>query len=387
MRQSRGITRMTEARSRGERRSGRWPAFALASTLLFSAACGDDGASSSPCAADCGDGGADQGKNGPPPAPVTQENALSTLAAALCDEWFDCPCGERQYSWMSKETCRGALTGRWQSDFDAHAADGFQIDTHCVDQQIAAYRTLRCTSEAATRADAALLGALADLDYCHAVTGGLPEGASCEFIDTSHLSLDACAAGLRCDNGSCVRKLPGNGEPCADGQCSSGFQCNYVTMQCELPQPTQSPCGDCGPDKYCLTTTASMCVPRAGVGDDCLNSVCVDSAYCDWKIGKCTAWPAAGEPCLVDQIITSQGCASGLWCKDSVCEALPGVGQPCAAITYGPKCAEGLVCPYGSSTCQASGPAGSPCEDDSTCDMGLTCVNGTCGTQPPLVCD
>jgi hypothetical protein len=77
---------------------------------------------------------------------------------------------------------------RWEGEFASFEAQDFAIDTNCVDTQVAAYRALGCTSEPASRKQAAALTAVADLAYCHAVTQGLPEGADCKFVDTLRVS-------------------------------------------------------------------------------------------------------------------------------------------------------------------------------------------------------
>lgn len=331
-----------------------------------------------------GNGGEEAGHG----EPVTEDDALSSLAGAVCRAWFDCPCRERQASWSKESTCRDVLLQRWESDVAGQQGRGFEIDVACIEVQLAAYRAIGCASEPEAMEQPALLRALADLEYCHAVTRGLGEGERCEFIDTSHLSLSECAPGLRCESGVCTPQLPGDGEACtADRACDRGLECSAAS-RCEVPQQAASPCS-CGEDEVCSYEDAGSprCVPKAKLGERC--GVCVAGAYCEFaRTGVCTAFPAIGEPCHTDRFGMNPFCDENAYCVEGVCEQLPGAGEPCAPDTgRTERCAAGLRCSYMTKTCLAPSADGGSCSSDEDCVDGLVCDGHACVQPPPVLCD
>jgi len=130
------------------------------------------------------------------------------------------------------------------------------------------------------------------------------------------------------------------GAPAADGSCGE----------------ERAPCCD----GYC----------RAGLS-------CTEDGICERM-----ACGADDEPCCT----TGTPCLSGLTCAGSVCSAsAPAacghVREPCCS--GGAACAAGLICDLGSCAEPVCGASGEPCCAPGTCDPGLTCAAGLCGTPAP----
>lgn len=99
---------------------------------------------------------------------------------------------------------------------------------------------------------------------------------------------------------------------------------------------------------------------------------CSDVIYAKNLPPKCMSngGPLAdGTPCAVNQQCKSTFCVIPPGAACGTCGALPKVGDPC-------PCGPLLICSDGA--CAALSELGAACGPGAVCDVGLTCVNGTC---------
>jgi hypothetical protein len=166
-----------------------------------------------------------------------------------------------------------------------------------------------------------------------------------------------CVNGHVCDaSGSCGKRMIGGG--CAkDADCLSGFCANNVCCNVAC----QGPCVSCA-----LPAREGTCWPtEAGVADP--NKLCADqgapscgtNGKCD-GLGSCARYPADTE-CAISV------CYGSKLNTSATCDGL-GTCRPPGLVNCSPfRCTEGAC----TVTCKA----------DSDCDVGIACVNGTCGPK------
>jgi len=227
-----------------------------------------------------------------------------------------------------------------------------------------------------------------------------------------------CGRGLRCSSIGRCRPPLGAGEHCvANGDCQSGLECGFGQV-CHIPEPhglgefcdnittgcsAGSVCGisqrlecrgdddghlcrfsaECSPNELCGGD--GHCTARAKLGEPCsFGFFCAPNLACDIQTFICRELPESGEQCGVDE--TGNGtCAHGLACHGGVCGPPFERGAPC---TFGlDECAGDLVCTFdtsGSAVCGAASQQGEPCQSDPSCARGLLCDFGTFTCQPAL---
>ena len=160
-------------------------------------------------------------------------------------------------------------------------------------------------------------------------------------------------------------------EQWVDYACSEGLVCDGEGA-CLVPQDggcTQDT--DCVLGLICDEATGTCLVPPGG---ECiLNSDCSGDLVC--IEGICTTQSTGGGICD-----TTEDCAAGLTCVDNVCVA-PIYGG-CVDDT---GCEPGLICEEGTCLVQAGG----ICTLNDDCAAELTCIDGICVDQSPGggICD
>ena len=162
---------------------------------------------------------------------------------------------------------------------------------------------------------------------------------------------------------------------------------------------------DCRPQLFCTgggvnrdagIAYCRVCRPRAGEGEDCAMTLCVDGMWCR---GAQTDEPMRCAPPEVDgfRCYANEQCASG-FCNQSLddgggwglCDPGGTSGDPCedeyrSDGVIQPTCREGFHCEDG--TCQPRRPNGQPCSDAYSCEVG-NChePTGICGAPDGEPC-
>ncbi len=356
---------------------------------------------------------------------LTPEEALEATITALCPGYAEryctagssaCGCTEAP-GFPDEPACLASFEARCRQELSSYLG--------VVEEGQAVYRpegATACLAALDPLIDACLL-LPNDVFFveCPVLTppGGFPElpgeGEPCDL---------PCAAGLRCNLEGLCATPGGVGDACAGlPECALDLTCNLPTEGGEgtcaaldftgLGDACPGP-DACAGDNQCMASVRKECVPPSA-GDACqFDTQCAAADYCvlappDQSSGNCGPRPGLGDACG-----NGVACAVGLGCHlDSVlCEALPEEGSPCAAGPDGPfLCAEGLGCfadegcaplPAEGEECSIGLPncqpglgcafegvasicrepvgAGSPCQNDPTCDTGLFCnfADGTC---------
>jgi len=143
-------------------------------------------------------------------------------------------------------------------------------------------------------------------------------------------SVQPCAAGRVCADGSCVA-------PCTEGSCATG-QCNPATGVCvDCLQNV-----DCGDGRVCNTFTGLCNTPAVDCADD---GDCDGGAHCDTAKGACVACVVdehcgLGAVCdpLAHACVVAQGCGSDDDCDGQVCDPET---RTCVECFHPAHCASG----------------------------------------------
>jgi hypothetical protein len=211
-----------------------------------------------------------------------------------------------------------------------------------------------------------------------------------------------CKFGDACP-GTCT-ELELAGQPCEeDSQCASGLVCSDETTRCVAPAALGEQCQggepDCALGGLCTGSTddaPGTCVSYddafAGAeGDDCAlldlelcgdGLVCgVESATLAGAVTKCMPKAGMGDDCVIafpDQCPVEQYCAVPDGAFEGTCETRPEAGEPCAANGINDSvdiCAPNTRCDGG--TCRDFAALGEACETDGVCVSGH-CLDGAC---------
>ena len=243
---------------------------------------------------------------------------------------------------------------------------------------------------------------------------------------------DECTGNHDCDDGficspggSCIESSSGNdectpgagdcptGETCDDGQCvpETGGECELTQADCADPTPFFDDDGcacveclfatDCDSGKSCQGGVCiddgtgngndgpdpNECVPCqpdqpgvcGGATPYCVENCCVECI----GSGDCTGSDACIEGFCSDPGACSSAsdCPSGFECNNGQCQA-PGAGGSCDPQDLD-SCPDGQFCDPDSSTCQNLGGGDMGlgcglCNDDCTCDNGMSCDGFFC---------
>ncbi|HYC53676.1 MAG TPA: hypothetical protein VEL28_01885 [Candidatus Binatia bacterium] len=211
-------------------------------------------------------------------------------------------------------------------------------------------------------------------------------GAECQTFCNAMTSSCADLAGTPCtpDANPCTRDecngfgacahLPDTFAPCNDGNpCTLGDHCNDAAECVDDDSITDGMSCDDG-DACTQGTTCTFEVCGTGTAVDCSGLADdCNTAGCDPGTG-CFADPVAnGEPCDDDT-----NCTSGDTCMNGVCETVP---VDCSGFSSDP-CNPG-ICNEGTGTCTTE-PAenNTLCDDGDNCTTDDVCTGGVCGGTP-----
>ena len=173
-------------------------------------------------------------------------------------------------------------------------------------------------------------------------------GARCAPGASCRETTDLCA-GAACEE-TC-RPAGGLGQPCLNGNCSTGSYCNTTTQTCTAQLPAGSPCrfNECDSSSYCTAVGDSgwdagySCRPYVPVGGACRSTECGPAAYCGVS-NTCATRKVSGSTCAA-----TPECEGQLRCIRGRCTAPSGEDEPCS----GPEdCADSRVCDSVLRTCK-----------------------------------
>lgn len=140
-----------------------------------------------------------------------------------------------------------------------------------------------------------------------------------------------------------------------DGTCYQTFECANEEAVC-VPNEAED-------EDEVLVSAKGTCTPPPGVGDECPDFVCAESAWCDLREDPptCKASKPNGEPC-----------DSALECDSGVCSFATGAGECAAKKPDGSPCFSDLECASEfcdevAGACDAKRPVGEPCVDNAAC--------------------
>jgi len=251
-------------------------------------------------------------------------------------------------------------------------------------------------------------------------------------LESEHVILDRAQAE------ACIAEL--NANDCADGFESPGAVCDLIFIGDLAEGAACNFSPECAGDSTCwdrTDTECGTCKPRAGAGEDCSETSCVEGYDCDWSGAtpicilepedpapevyavddscdtggdKCGGWLQTGLACVDDNddgvgnciqvqiaelgeacaYTTSSemtvACRNGLlgdtFCvidvasgsRSGTCEARPGAGEPCME-TFNVCDATQAYCDETSGNCAAKLANGTACDPlgDNICEYGNVC--------------
>lgn len=200
------------------------------------------------------------------------------------------------------------MTAGFDSDAKFAQMRGYKIDNACMKLRIDQFNAQGCEL-----LEDILDKAKTDPKFCtvpcSVFHGDAKEGDECTLFGGS----SECGQGLAC-------------VPTADPtKAKCGKACIPVDPNATIPlgQSCATAPFDCVPGAVCGND--GNCVPIPGQGQPCAAGNCDQGLYCDFN-GTMTCLPTTpiGGAC------TGFECASGSYCMDSVCTTQPGSGYICA---------------------------------------------------------
>jgi hypothetical protein len=158
------------------------------------------------------------------------------------------------------------------------------------------------------------------------------------------------------------------------GRCSDSDEC--LSGNCEQSDPR------CLPDNACCPGTCAGANLKSDLpnGTTCFSDTECVSAFCHKKVtvkgesGVCESLPKLNEPCAFK-------CESGLWCEFSsrTCKRIPNTGESCTDVCnlFSDWCSD-------NEKCEPRVEVGKPCRKDEGCLPWATCSNSVCVALPKI---
>lgn len=224
--------------------------------------------------------------------------------------------------------------------------------------------------EELTRAYCAALNVYADAEREGRATWNYEQANTClSEVETAAASCDAevmIGGGTLNDDCGMTELLTGT---VADGDtCYDPSECANEEAVC-APNESEE-------EDEILVTRKGTCTPPPGVGDECPDFFCTESAWCDVSEdpATCKAKKQNGD-----------GCQSGLECDSAICDFSTGEGQCAPKKPNGAPCfadseCSSEFCDDVAGECADKRDIGEPCDDDNGCQSGFCDPsNGQCG--------
>ncbi len=191
---------------------------------------------------------------------------------------------------------------------------------------------------------------------------------------------ESCQSPMKCMNDVCTVPA-GEGVACAGPtgiNCAGGLICagSNGTMRqgtCRTPDTVQSG----ALDGACNVQATQLCQPGLS---------CVVESFASMSCAP--GGVAIGAAC---NLAVPDMCETGAFCGDTnvmtgdvagTCAALPGEGEPCAMVPFGPRCELGLHCE--GTVCRGTYGVGEACLVNTECYSGFCAPSGSC--ESPTLC-
>jgi hypothetical protein len=263
-----------------------------------------------------------------------------------------------------------------KSDFDAGKAQA------CVDA--IANSSCGATGEL----QRALFGARLPEACSLVLAGALHNGESCG-LDDECISQDCRIP--QCNMACCIGTCSGDappvlakvGESCAMADCVNAAYCDLAVDRCTALKPVNAACTsvfECQFDLACLGPAgARTCVTLPKVGEAC-QGFCQDvGATCSPASSTCVKVGLSGDACAsADDCSLLYGCDGTAHCSGGLA-----LGAACQG---GDQCADALAfCDLASGTCALPKADGMACEDGAQCVSHTCSAAGQCIPEPVCI--
>jgi len=364
--------------------------------------CNSDGTCRNSAPTDCDDGDVCTADSCDP---VTGDCVNAPLTGGACDDGNDC---------TELDTCNGGACVGTEIDGCCNTVADCDDRNPCTDDA--------CTNGACSNTPVSCPAP----DLCTVATCN-PTNGSCELAPKSCDDDDACTDDA-CDlsNGACVHTTVscGDGNVCTDDSCDPATGCVNANNTAACDDRNACTLGDTCQNGTCTGTNPVVCTaldqchnvgtcdPFTGacsnpnkadgsscndgnactLGDTCQNGDCVggspvvctasDACHvagaCDPSTGACS------NPNIADGSSCDDGdpCNGLEACQSGVCES--GVPVVCTALD---QCHDVGTCDPATAACSnPAKPAGTACNDGSSCTLADTCQAGICTGGNPVVC-
>jgi hypothetical protein len=284
------------------------------------------------------------GAGGGPDGPLTYEGFLAAFAPAYCNRILFCE-QKLGFGVLLEIMCHPSFgTGLLEQLGSSTFADSFdpELGQACLDS--------------IALEDCSVYNTLGERDCDFVFKPNVAVNGSCR-VENDCLDGVCTFSDVAC-GGTCTA-LPGEGEACLDGDCSTGLFCNAMTM-CQAVGDADAACESsegCNPTLWCNPNT-SKCEALPDTGD-----------FCDNDLG--------GDPCrgsLVCALPTDVA-------TDKECRVGGDVDDPCS---YDIPCKPGLRCSDTTDMCIALSQPGGDCDSAENCPALFECVANKCEPQPTI---
>jgi hypothetical protein len=255
-----------------------------------------------------------------------------------------------------------------------------------------AKQSTRCLARLRSASCVALEDAIQACDQVF--QGALPPGAACQHVATC--AHGVCLGTETVGGGRC-QPFAAEGAACDAAPCDSNHVCDSATRVCKPRGGDGAVCRDndsCAEAFFCLqsakpsglkitATLEGVCRPRRAAKEGCeRDGDCLSGHRCQGNEfdgpGQCTPLPLAkvGQRCSADS-----HCGPMATCREGVCAAGPGLGEPCNAVRGTVTFCEEGYCEAG--TCKPFAALGAPCASHEMCGLTFVqCQAGHCIASP-----
>lgn len=281
----------------------------------------------------CGDDGNNTTSGGTPATPIKLDELGTKMGSLFCGIVYSCCTPMEQTELfqdfpmqpMNEAECNTQLKALFEKEILADLQAGVMAGRLKYDE------TLAGTCFASMDGQCSVLqndGPFSGPGCEKVFVGLVADGGDCaseqECATTGHF----CDMPQGAMMGKCVAP-PTEGQTCANGyQCADGLACAFINNMGTCVKPLAD--GQmCTTDAECISElcdfNTSLCIPRKALGTDCFASYeCVDNAYCEMQMKKCTAQKAGGEACTSFDECLSYDCDMAT--------------SKCTAVSQQPQC-------------------------------------------------
>jgi hypothetical protein len=277
--------------------------------------------------------------------------SLQNLAAQMCNLSFGCNC-DNPPPYANQQECTDVQMETYDQIRDEAKAAGLEYDAVCAEKQFDWLAEIGCGYPTEEQLDT--WGCAFGCQLYHGDDG---PGEAC-IVVTSRAS--TCAQGLECENGFCEDR-------CGNWRLAEGATCY---------NPSEPVTGLCVTGTFCDANGTNRCTATPAAGDPCSQGACVEDHWCNPGADlEPTCEEVGGIGALCEY---PQACSTG-YCIDERCAPLPELGEPCSG-----ECGSDLFCQSG--VCTVKQGKGQSCDYDLPCASHLWCAGDVCEDAPSLAC-